>query len=171
MMVKLKWFTYFWQNFNTIFFPTADIFCKEIRAIQDKIILQIKLEEIVFTWIECVWVCTCVWMCVYMCVCTCVCVHVCVYMCVCTCVCVHVCVFESVWSHVCVCVHVRVYVCVYLSVYVCVFESACEFNRDRRKWLEESVLLVQLKCITFLQMKKIDKTDLVWENFLDRWIN
>ena len=65
------------------------------------------------------YICTCMYVHVCMCmyVCTCMYVHVCMYMYVCTCMYVHVCMY----MYVCTCMYVHV--CMYMYICTCMYPS------------------------------------------------
>lgn len=68
-----------------------------------------------------VFVCICMWVCVYACTCVFVCPCVCLYACVCICLCVSVCIY----IYLCLCVYVFVCVCCCVFVSVCMCKRRC----------------------------------------------
>jgi hypothetical protein len=91
------------------------------------------------------YVCVCVYVCMYVCVYVCmyVCTYVCMYvrMYVCMYVRMYVCMYVRMYVCMYVCTYVRTYVCMYVCMYVCTYVCICVCTYIYIKW--------KLACLSF----------------------
>ena len=59
-----------------------------------------------------VYVCICIYMCIYIYVC--ICIYICVYIYICMCICIYMYMYVYVYICICICMYIYVYVCIYI---------------------------------------------------------